>query len=105
MTINSDSNRFLRAILVTAVLLLLHVFQLFHVVKWSDQSYEVIEQTTKCENQVIVLQNQVRGYRVKPSLLTEMIDLARAIRYFWLDQNHLIRSRISFSSPFSVPRL
>ncbi len=35
----------------------------------------------------------INAYLVKPSSLTEMIDLARAIRLFWLDQNHLIRPR------------
>ena len=49
-------------IFITAVLLLLLVFQLFQFVKWSDHSYVVIEQTMRCENQAISLQNQVRGY-------------------------------------------
>jgi len=47
---------------------------------------------------------QINAYLVKPSSLREMIDLAGAIRHFWLDENHLIRPRISFSSPTDVPR-
>lgn len=44
----------------------------------------------------------INAYLVKPSSLTEMIDLARAIRLFWLDQNHLIRPRPSSTAPFSL---
>jgi CheY-like chemotaxis protein len=46
----------------------------------------------------------INAYLMKPSSLSEMIELARAIRFFWLDQNHLIKPRISFSSPFDMPR-
>jgi CheY-like chemotaxis protein len=47
-------------------------------------------------------QLNINAYLVKPSSLTEMIDLARTIREFWLDQNHLIRPRLGFSSPCGV---
>ena len=47
---------------------------------------------------------QINAYLVKPSSLREMIDLAGSIRHFWLDENHLIRPQISFSSPSDVPR-
>ena len=47
---------------------------------------------------------QINAYLIKPSSLREMIDLAGAIRHFWLDENHLIRPQISFSSPSDVPR-
>jgi two-component system response regulator len=40
----------------------------------------------------------INAYLVKPSSLSEMIDLAKAIRSFWLDQHHLIRPRMSFPS-------
>ena len=46
----------------------------------------------------------INAYLVKPSSLTEMIDLARTIREFWLDQSHLIRPRLGFSSPFGLSR-
>jgi CheY-like chemotaxis protein len=46
----------------------------------------------------------VNAYLVKPSSLGEMIDLARAIRQFWLEENHLVRPQISFPSPFGLPR-
>ena len=73
MTIDSDAGQFSRnlrsailwpvsVIFLTAFLLLLLVFQLFQFVKWADHSYAVIEQAMRYENQVIGLQNQVRGY-------------------------------------------
>ncbi len=37
----------------------------------------------------------INAYLVKPSSLSEMIQLASAIRSFWLDQSHLIRPRLS----------
>jgi len=49
-------------------------------------------------------QLNINAYLVKPSSLSEMIDLARTIREFWLDQNHLIRPRLSFSSPHGAAR-
>jgi hypothetical protein len=33
-----------------------------------------------------------------------MIVLARSIRQFWLDENHLVRPQINFPSPFGMPR-
>jgi PAS domain S-box-containing protein len=42
--------------------LLLLTIELFQVIKWSDHSYEVLAQARTCENQVILLQNQARGY-------------------------------------------
>jgi PAS domain S-box-containing protein len=73
VTIDSDSNRFSRAlrsailwpvgvILLTALLLLLLAIQLFQVVKWSEHSYDVLEETSQCKNQALAIQNQVRGY-------------------------------------------
>ncbi|HEY0256730.1 MAG TPA: response regulator [Candidatus Methylacidiphilales bacterium] len=46
----------------------------------------------------------INAYLVKPSSLTEMIDLARAIRLFWLDQNHLIRPRANAAAPIGIAR-
>ncbi len=48
-------------------------------------------------------QLHINAYLVKHSSLSEMIELARAIRFFWLEQNHLIRPRINFPSAFGVP--
>jgi PAS domain S-box-containing protein len=73
VTIDSDSARFTRSlrsaifwpivvILATAVLLLLLTIELFQVIKWSDHSYDVLAQTKMCENQLVVFQNQARGY-------------------------------------------
>jgi PAS domain S-box-containing protein len=73
MTHDSDSKRFSRVlataifwpvgiILLTALLLLLFVFMLFHVVRLSDHSYDVLAETRKCENVVVSSQNNVRGY-------------------------------------------
>jgi CheY-like chemotaxis protein len=42
-------------------------------------------------------QLKINAYLLKPSSLSEMVDLARAIRHFWLDQKHLIKPQISFS--------
>jgi len=47
--------------------------------------------------------NHINGYLVKPSSLSEMIELCKAIRFFWLEQKHLIRPRFSFSAPFGLP--
>jgi len=73
VTIDSDSARFSRAlqsailwpvgiILLTALLLLLLIFELFKVVNLSDHSYQVLAQTRICENLVLSTQNDVRGY-------------------------------------------
>lgn len=73
MTIDSDSARFARAlrsailwpvgvIFITAILLLLLTVVLFQVLKWSNHSYDVLAQVSKCETQVVVLQNEARGY-------------------------------------------
>jgi CheY-like chemotaxis protein len=48
-------------------------------------------------------QLQINAYLVKPSSLGEMIELARAIRLFWLDQKHFRKPHLSFSSPFAMP--
>ena len=42
-------------------------------------------------------QLQINAYLVKPASLSEMIDLAHAIRSFWLEQKHLVVPRIGFS--------
>jgi PAS domain S-box-containing protein len=73
MAIDSDSARFSRTlqsailwpvgtIFVTALLLLIFVFELFQVVKRSDHSYQVLAQTRTCENLILSTQNDVRGY-------------------------------------------
>jgi two-component system, response regulator len=49
-------------------------------------------------------QLHINAYLVKPSALTQMIELAGAIRHFWLDQSHLIKPRISFSTSSDVSR-
>jgi PAS domain S-box-containing protein len=61
-------------IFLAAIPLLALALDLFYVVKWSDHSYDVLEQTNKCESQVIDLQNQVRGYVITggPSLLDSL---------------------------------
>lgn len=40
----------------------------------------------------------INAYLVKPSSLSQMIELARSIRQFWLDQNHLIIPHFGFPS-------
>jgi len=47
---------------------------------------------------------QINAYMVKPSSLSEMIDLARAIRQFWLEQKHIKKPHLSFarSSDLSI---
>jgi PAS domain S-box-containing protein len=49
-------------ILLTALLLILFIFELLQVVKLSDHSYQVLAQTRICENYVVSTQNDVRGY-------------------------------------------
>jgi PAS domain S-box-containing protein len=73
VTIDSDSARFSRAlraaifwpvsvIFLTAFLLLLLTVQLFQVIRWYDHSYDVLSQANKCEKELVVLQNEARGY-------------------------------------------
>ncbi len=73
MTLDSDSARFSKAIrsailwpvgviFVSALFLLIFVFELFQDVKWSDHSYKVLAEMRVCENLVISTQNNVRGY-------------------------------------------
>ena len=73
MTIDSDSGRFSRTlrsavlwpvgiIFLSAVLLLVFVFELFQVAKLSDHSYKVLAQTRVCEDLIVTSQNDVRGY-------------------------------------------
>jgi PAS domain S-box-containing protein len=49
-------------IFFTAVLLLVLAVWMFHYIGWSIHSYDVLVQSSQCENQVSRLQNQVRGY-------------------------------------------
>lgn len=49
-------------ILLTALLLLFFIFQLFKVIKLSDHSYQVLAQTRTCENLILSTQNDVRGF-------------------------------------------
>jgi PAS domain S-box-containing protein len=73
VTVETDSARFSQAlraailwpigvIFITAVLLLILAVELFEEVGWSDHSYQVLAQVSKCETQVSRLQNKVRGY-------------------------------------------
>jgi len=49
-------------IFLTALLLLIFVFESFQAVKLSDHSYQVLVQTRMCENLIVSTQNDVRGY-------------------------------------------
>lgn len=71
--IESDSARFSRAlrsailwpagvIIFTAALMLVMIFILLHVVKWSEHSYSVIAETRASENELVGMQGAVRGY-------------------------------------------
>ena len=71
--IESDSARFSRAlrsailwpagvIILTAILMLVMIFILLRVVKWSEHSYAVIAETRASENEMVDLQSEVRGY-------------------------------------------
>ena len=60
-------------IFLTALLLLLFIFELFQVVKLSDHSYRVLAQTRICENLIVSTQNDVRGY-----LLTGNADFVKS---------------------------
>jgi PAS domain S-box-containing protein len=88
VTIDSDSIRFSRAlkaailwpvgvIFFSAFLLVLMLFMLLEVVKWSEHSYQVISAAQSCEQLVLNVQNEVRGYalagdrRVPASLAQE----------------------------------
>jgi PAS domain S-box-containing protein len=73
VTIPSDSARFSRTlqtavlwpvgvIFLTALLLLVFIFELLQVVKLSDHSYQVLAQTRTCETLILSTQNDVRGY-------------------------------------------
>jgi PAS domain S-box-containing protein len=73
VTIDSDSAKFSRVlraailwpvsiIFITAVFLLLLTFVLFQFLRWSDHSYQVLQQTRLCENHFPTLQNLARGY-------------------------------------------
>jgi two-component system response regulator len=48
-------------------------------------------------------QLHINAYLVKPNSLGDMIEMARSIRQFWLDQSHVVRPRISFSSTHNMP--
>ena len=71
--IESDSARFSRAlrsailwpagvIIFTAILMLVMIFILLRVVKWSEHSYAVIAETRSAENEMVDMQSGVRGY-------------------------------------------
>ena len=45
---------------------------------------------------------RINGYLVKPSSLGEMIEVARAIREFWLDQKHLKTPYLGFPTSSDV---
>ena len=70
--------------------------------KWIRQneafkSLVVLALTSSSEERDVKAAHQlnINAYLVKPSSLSEMIDLAKSIRSFWLDQTHLIRPRLS----------
>jgi CheY-like chemotaxis protein len=48
-------------------------------------------------------QLHINAYLVKPSSLSEMVDLARAIRHFWLDQNHFILPCFNLAAQLGLP--
>jgi PAS domain S-box-containing protein len=90
VTVDSDSARFSRTlqsailwpigiIFLTALLLLLLIFELFQVVKLSDHSYQVLAQTRRCENLILSTQNDARGYLLtgEPSFVNSY-DTSRA---------------------------
>jgi PAS domain S-box-containing protein len=71
--IETDSARFSRAlrsailwpagvIIFTACLMLVMIFILLRVVKWSEHSYAVIAETRSAENEMVDMQSGVRGY-------------------------------------------
>jgi PAS domain S-box-containing protein len=73
MTIPSDSARFSRAlqsailwlvsvIILTALLLVFFIFEMFQVVKLSNHSYQVLAQTRTCEDLIVSTQNDAQGY-------------------------------------------
>jgi PAS domain S-box-containing protein len=73
VTVETDSAQFLKAlraaiawpvavIFFTALLLLLLIVQMFHYVGWADHSYQVLVQSSRCQNQVNKMQNEVRGF-------------------------------------------
>ena len=73
--------------------------------KWIRQneafkSLVVLALTSSSEERDVKAAHQlnINAYLVKPSSLSEMIDLAKSIRAFWLDQTHLIRPRMSLAS-------
>jgi len=73
--------------------------------KWIRQnetfkSLVVLALTSSSEERDVKAAHQlnINAYLVKPSSLSEMIDLAKSIRSFWLDQTHLIRPRLSLAS-------
>ncbi len=73
--------------------------------KWIRQhdafkSLVVLALTSSSEERDVRAAHQlnINAYLVKPSSLSEMIDLAKSIRSFWLDQTHLIRPRWSLVS-------
>ena len=49
-------------IFLTALLLIIFIFELFEVVKWTNHSYQVLAQTRACETQLISTQDDVRGF-------------------------------------------
>jgi PAS domain S-box-containing protein len=88
VTLDSDTARFSSSlksavlwpvgiIFLTATLLLVYIFVLFRVVKWSEHSYQVLAQTRICENLAINTQNDVRGYLLTgdPSFLKSYDDV------------------------------
>lgn len=71
--IDSDSRRFSRAlrsailwpvcvILFTAGLMLVMIFMLMRVARWSEHSYEVIAQTRSCESIIAEQESELRGF-------------------------------------------
>lgn len=75
MTIDLDAAKFRRAlrrailwpvcaILGSALLLLLLIFELFHVFRWSEHSYQVILQIQLCEKLSTDMETGVRGYQL-----------------------------------------
>jgi PAS domain S-box-containing protein len=92
VTIDSDFARFSKTlrqaivwpvgiIFLTALLLLLYIFILFHFVGWSDHSYRVLAKTRTCQNLIVRSQNDVRGFLLTDdaSFVTDYDTTAKSI--------------------------
>jgi PAS domain S-box-containing protein len=99
-----DSRRFSRAlrsailwpacvIFFTAFLMLLMIFLLMRVVKWSEHSYAVLSHARTCEEMVAETQSQVRGYILNgnPAFKTTFPALRQEADHAFLDLKGLVK--------------